>query len=458
MKKIYKGFLVLLLLTSSIHVLNAKCVPYSTRGAGWAVSSKNCTYTFTANKLTDSSCFHFAWYQGKTLLGTGNTYTKTFSTNDSAEYKLVIKNICDTTCADTSITKKVVYHCAPKCIWKDKKPGYTYSNKACVYTFEADNLNDSCIVYKWFKGADNIGTGRFLTYTFTGNSYSNICLKVINTCKGCDTSICKIIQYSCAPKCIWKEKKPGYTYTNKDCVYTFEANNLMDSCIIYKWYKDNVFLGSGKVLTHTFSGNNYNNICLKLYDNCNNCDTSICKIIQYGCATKCNWKDRNAGWGYVKSGCTYKLEATNLRDSCITYTWVSGGKVIGTGRLLTYEFKTRDTAEICLKLKDTCKNCDTTICKALIKPCTSGLGSDLYNQNEVKVYPNPANGGFEIEKLAGQNLTLKMFDLLGTEVNTSVKEYLTTIFVDTKTLSNGVYFIQLNINSQIIIQKIVVQH
>lgn len=636
MKKIYKGLIVLLLLTSSINVLNAKCTPYSTRGAGWSVSNNDCKYTFTANKLTDSSCFYFAWYQGKKLLGTGCTYTQTFSTNDSDEYRLVIINICDTTCSDTSITKKVVYHCAPKCIWKDKKPGYSYSNKDCVFTFEADNLKDSCLVYKWFKGTDSIGNGRVLSYTFNSNGYSNICLKIIDTCRGCDTSICKIMQYSCAPKCnwkdrkagwgystkdcvysfeatnlhdscvtytwfrggkvigtsrlltytfygkdsteiclklndtckgcdtsicktigyncpskcnlpkgwsqsnprcgfyefdgykvydennnivtnpchkyswsfgdktyatgkavshnytangtykvcmkvgdsclkcdtvickeivvscfskcIWKDKKPGFNYGNKDCVSTFEATNLHDSCIVYKWYKDDVYLSSGRILTQTFTSNNYSNICLRLYDSCNKCDTSICKIIQYNCGAKCNWKDTKAGWGYSKVGCNYRIEATNLHDSCVTYTWLSGGKEIGTGRSLTYEFKTHDTAEICLKLRDTCKGCDTTICKALIKPCTSGLGYGLYNQKEVEVYPNPANGSFEVEKVIGQSITIKMFDLLGTEVNAPIKENLNAIFVDTKSVSNGVYLIQLNVNNQLITQKIIIQH
>jgi len=631
MKRILQLFFVLLLLTSSTLVLNAKCLTYATHGAGWSVANKDCKYTFTANKMTDSSCFYFAWYKGKTLLGTGSTYTTTFNTNDSAEYKLVIKNICDTTCADTSIVKKVAYNCAPKCIWKntkagwsyskkdcvysfeatnlhdscvtytwlsagkvlgtgrfltytfygkdtaeiclkvkdtckgcdtticqkiinncppqciwkDKKPGYTYGNKDCAYTFEATDLKDTCIVYKWYKGSDLIGSGRVLTYTFNSNSSSNICLKVIDTCHGCDTSICKIIQYSCGskcdwkntkagwgyskkdcvysleatnlndscvtytwlsagkvlgtgrlltytfngrdtveiclklkdtckgcdtticqkiinncpPKCIWKDRKPGYTYANKDCVYTFEATNLHDSCVKYKWYKDNVYLSSGRILTYTFKSNSSSNICLKVIDACRNCDTAICKTIQYSCGSKCDWKNTKAGWGYTKSGCDYKLEATNLHDSCVTYTWISGGKILGIGRLLTYTFNGKDTAaEICLKLKDTCKGCDTTICKKLIKPCTSGLGKSLNDQSGVKIYPNPSNSGFEIEKAESETIIIKMFDLLGTMVNAPQTANGTSIFIDTKTLSNGVYFLQINRSSTMITQKIVVQH
>lgn len=544
MKNGLKRLLVVFIIAISWCNAQARCVSYATRGAGWTVTSKDCTYTFKANKLTDSACFYFAWYQGKTLLGTGSTYTKTFTTNDSAEYKLVIKNSCDSTCGDTTIEKKVVYNCAPKCNWASKKPGYSFTNKNCVYTFEANNLNDSCVTYKWYKGPDSIGTGRLLTYTFKENGYSNICLKVIDTCMDCDTSICKIMQYNCGSKCDWKARNAGwsysktgctyvfegnnlrdscvtytwvkgqkvlgtgriftyvletndtteiclklkdtcnkcdtvickdivgecgskcnwksrnvgYSFTNKDCVYTFEANNLKDSCVLYKWYKGNDLIGTGRVLTYTFNTNGYSNICLKVIDTCKNCDTSICKIVQYNCGSKCNWRGKDVGWGYTKKGCTYILEANNLRDTCMSYTWIEAGKVLGTGRVLTYTFTQNGIAEICLKVKDNCNRCDTVICKAIKDSCAMGIGYVNNANQELIIYPNPSNTGFTIQKLTASNPAVTLYNAIGVKVLADPIIQNNGIYISTENLSDGVYLLRIDTGEAMLTQRIIVRH
>ena len=373
-KNLQLSFICILLIANTTN-LTAKCLPYASLRAGWTFANKDCKYTFTANTMIDSNCFSFAWYSGKTLLGTGKTYTTTFSTNDTTEYKLVIKNLCDTSCKDTSILKKIGYKCGTKCNWNAKKAGWTFANKDCKYTFTANSMIDSnCFYFAWYSGKTLLGTGKTYTTTFS---------------------------------------------TNDSAEYKLVIKNLCDSTCV---------------------------------------DTSIVKKIGYNCGTKCNWNAKKAGWTFIKKDCKYILEATNLKDSCTTYTWLNFGKVIGTDRILTYDHKGKDSVEICLKLKDTCKNCDTFICKTLFKPCPVGMDKRFNQSEDIKIYPNPSNSGFEIEKLIGKKFTLTIFNIMGSEVKVQQTENTNSVFIDTKSLSNGIYFIQLNFNTTLQTLKIVVQH
>jgi hypothetical protein len=353
--------------------VTAKCVSWAKRNAGFSTTNKACTYTFTANTLTDSQCFKFYWYKNGSYVSSDKSYTYTFNTNGYSTIKLIIKNKCDTTCSDTFISKTVQYSCASKCNWyKKNNLGWSYGNKGCDYTFEANNLNDTCMSYEWLENGKTIGTGRVLKMTFGTNGYTNLCLKIKDNCNSCDTSICKKIQYSCASKCNWyKKTNLSWSYGNKGCDYTFEANNLRDSCIKYYWKVNGVGVAIGRVLNYTFNNNDSNAVCLVLYDTCNKCDTSLCKTIKTNCKVSCNWGGKTPGFGYGNKGCDYTFEANNMFNTCMKYEWLDKGKVIGTGRILKLTFNTNGYSNICLKVSDTCNKCDTTICKTIQYNCAS---------------------------------------------------------------------------------------
>jgi len=80
----------------------------------------------------------------------------------------------------------------------------------------------------------------------------------------------------------------------------------------------------------------------------------------------------------------------------------------------------------------------------------SGI-ANYTNNNNLKIYPNPANNKITID--AVDVVDVKLFDVLGKEI-TSTKEN----NVDVSNFNDGVYFIQVQTKQNIYSQKIVVQH
>ena len=83
--------------------------------------------------------------------------------------------------------------------------------------------------------------------------------------------------------------------------------------------------------------------------------------------------------------------------------------------------------------------------------CTYIEGIENYNQQQIKIYPNPANNKITID--ANDVLDVKLFDVLGKQI-TSTK----TNDVDVSNFNDGVYFLQIKTNTTTTTQKIIVQH
>jgi len=83
---------------------------------------------------------------------------------------------------------------------------------------------------------------------------------------------------------------------------------------------------------------------------------------------------------------------------------------------------------------------------------TGGNGiKQLANNEEINIYPNPANSKIYIESKSV--IEVKLFDLLGNEIITTKEKE-----IDVSNLREGIYFIQVNTNGRIYTKKIIVQH
>ena len=81
---------------------------------------------------------------------------------------------------------------------------------------------------------------------------------------------------------------------------------------------------------------------------------------------------------------------------------------------------------------------------------------------DIKVYPNPNNGEFNISYNLNQTMgySFIILDLNGKiveEINGLAKSGLSQTFVDLKHLSKGIYFLKVQIGNQVQNRKIVIQ-
>lgn len=319
----------------------------------------------------------YSWDFGDGTTGSGIDPQKTYSKAGTYNVCVTITS-ADKRCKITICKKVTVVLETKRCSWSQAGFGITSTTTCAIVKVEAYNLADTCISYKWtVNGVLNDSTGgRLKTITLPKNGTYTICLKLYNNCKKCDTVICKSVTVSCYKEsCNWASLKAGFSYSVKCPNLVLEATNLNNGCIKYAFTistLNNVPLATfnGRVQTIGFSSNGDYNVCLKLTDTCKKCDTMICQRVTVNCNTPCNWKNAGAGYTYKVDCRTVTFTANNLNNGCVKYSWLSAGAVLGTGQVFTYRFNATGTYSICLKLADTCKKCDTTICQNILIDCT----------------------------------------------------------------------------------------
>lgn len=108
-------------------------------------------------------------------------------------------------------------------------------------------------------------------------------------------------------------------------------------------------------------------ICVKVTDSCNTCDTTYCGTRTISCIkSTCNWKNRSASTNYWDSCNTtngkYALNGyiSFSSKSCFKYQWTVNGAAAGAHYIMNYPITANEKYVICVKVTDTCNNCDTS--------------------------------------------------------------------------------------------------
>jgi len=262
---------------------------------GFTTKLATCPYLLmTANTTTDS-CLTYKCYVNDSLApkygNSGNIFYYRMPKNGTYKICMKISNPC--TGCDTTICTSWTTDCitTTKCNWSNY--GWNYSSKCKKYTFEATNSTDTCITYTYKIGSSNGAytylNGRVSTYEFPANGTYSVCLNIRNKCKNCDTTICKTIVVNCTTSktCNWNSPSFSYSRSSIDsCLYTFEAKNLNNYCITYKWYvgdSGNTNILTGRLVQNKFGSNGVQHVYLILNDTCNKCDTFIHREIKTYC-------------------------------------------------------------------------------------------------------------------------------------------------------------------------------
>ncbi|MBK9284306.1 MAG: T9SS type A sorting domain-containing protein [Sphingobacteriaceae bacterium] len=146
--------------------------------------------------------------------------------------------------------------------------------------------------------------------------------------------------------------------------------------------------------------------------------------------------------GYTLSASSGSLNGTTLNNLC--YGWV----------------------KLCMTFTDTqCYKCDSILMNEAtaikeINPTAIGL------EEQVLIYPNPTNSDFFIENKSNENLSVKIYNVDGESMEAEALEAgaLTNTVASYKTtkikagnLENGLYILELKIDTQIIRKKILIQ-
>jgi len=387
---------------------------------------------------------NYDWSVDGNPVGSGPNYTHIFPSNGTYVVCLrVWVVLANGTICERRICKEVTVTDCSDCKCEDLIPSFSVQTDKCFGHFVASVHIPECMtnpVYNWYINGLLSYTGAVLNYNFPGNATYSVCLKVSATMPDgtiCEQEICKQVTIvNCTPPCNCNSLQVGYTYDAGGCTIDLFGTATYPSCmqnIVYSWYVDNNYVGTGQNYSYTFPGNGTYVVCLRVTTTLPNgakCEKEKCyTIVVEDCEPEpCNCQELKSHFKVLALGqCSIRLLADPEIPSCmhhITYQWRVNGMLVGTGTSLNYSFPGNGTYTICLMVTGTLPTgqlCERNYCyTVVVKNCTTvpptGMqtGDNSLQDENVILYPNPAtseiNLEFDLEKAQNVTITLKTMD------------------------------------------------
>ncbi len=427
---------------------------------------------------SSSSCFKYEWTVNgsKVSSGTNYPYYIKYQITQNGTYDLCVKvtdtcNNCDTTfCSKRTFT---CFSSGSTCDWSSR-PYNTYIGDSCK-TSSSNTITSyiayktkGCYKYQWTVGGVNAGTANFIQYPVYKNGTYAVCVKVIDTCNNCDTTICWSRTITCisnASTCNWASRYPNSIFrdscknTSVNLFGYISFNSNLYKCFKYQWTVNGNAAGTGSYISYTVNQNGTYNVCVKVTDTCNNCDTTICSTRTITCLGGCNWASKTP-YTYLWDSCKSNLSFVNAYISfktkgCYKYQWTVNANNAGNGYVMKYAIFNAGTYNICVKVTDTCNNCDTTICVKYKTNCYNGINNIELSEG-INLYPNPTQGIVKLDWSKG-NSSYVIYNISGQSIATgNLTNGMQTL--DLTSQPTGLYILQVkaadaNITKKIFLQK-----
>jgi PKD repeat protein len=160
---------------------------------------------------------------------------------------------------------------------------------------------------------------------------------------------------------------------------------------------------------------------------------------------------------FVKNG--LELTLTNKSLDATSYLWEFGDGTSATEENPIHVFPKNGTYNITLTASN---DCGKIVAKKPVSVAASTAVDDLFDAAQASISPNPNNGNFDliIDNQSLSELEYTLTDVLGKIIlkkKTTVSLGKNTIPIEPKTLSKGLYFLQLNAQDKQTTLKVVVE-
>lgn len=334
-------------------------------------------FKFSVNK---DNCVKFEGYSN-----TGSIFVWGFGVNGQMIYKhdksftfcfpkCGVYEVCmmvyskDKKCS-TKICKKIELKCPPPC---NLTPSFGFQILPGTNKVYFSGMSNHGYSYTWNYGDGTSGTGQNSYHIYSKPGVYKVCLTVCDSLKKCCQEFCKTIEIKEAnAPCGTKGGNYNFSVDCKTGIMKFEGmagTNNLNPCLKWSWSFGDGTYGYTRVGSHTYTKDGTYQVCVKIQDTCNKCDTIVCKsIVVKRCTDKCILP---SGFTFSNSNGIVNVEGNTVKDSgvnngCFKYTWDFGDNTFGHGRITKKQYAKSGTYTICMKVVDTCKKCDTMICKSV---------------------------------------------------------------------------------------------
>lgn len=445
--------------TSICKEIKVNCATKCNLPNGWSqTNSTKCgSYSFDGYKVVDANgnivvnpCHKYYWSFGDGTYGNGKTLDHHYTANGT--YKVCMKVVDTCLNCDTLICREIKVDCFKTCNWLSKYPNYTgFTAGANCKTITA-GMNTSaagCIrQYYYLSGTVAPYDGKlYHSFTVDKNGTYVVCIKLVDTCTGCDTTLCKEVKVDCNT---CDMSKAGFSYKIDCNKVTVEGNN-MGGCNTYGFsWGDGSANSYNRVADHRFTQNGTYTICYKVYDTCNKCDTTICTSVKIDCQP-CS---AQAAFTIDSSNTAGIVYITNTSKGGYSYVWDYGDSTYSFYKSPgKHAYSTSGGYTICLTVYDSSKSCSTKYCTTIKVLKSRAASVAELNTTSIKVYPNPASDAFTIAS-NGMAGTYVVFNLQGKSITEG--SFNGSTEVNTRNWSEGMYLVRTVIDGQQTTSRIVI--
>ncbi len=478
----------------TITVNCAPCAPWKSRIAYFKVSDScgpSNKFLFGKIILYSSANITYSWkVMGSTINWTSTNSTYMYYPGSNGTYTVCLTLKDKAKNCDTTICQTVNFNCLQPCKWY-KQNIYLRSWDSCKSRGNSENSIGGTLFtngnyfskykYQWkINGTVVTGNTGDFHYLLNANGTYIMCVKVTDSANNCDTTLCRTYTVNCINNCNWKGRKP-VLYTSDSC--NLSSKTYIITCGISfngsysgkypcEWMiAGNKMPGSGPVISCYISANGTYPVCVKVRDTINNCDTIFCGTVVVNCIPCGPWKSQITNF-YVNDTCDqYPNKIYNRLDGVVgwvtlsssapssryKYKWTVNSVQVSTSSGIAHVLKSNGTYTVCLTIRDTVNQCDTTLCRTVYVYCfQSGLSSLQKQQNLLNIYPNPAGNVFRFD-WNGEACTYELSDVLGHQISRgTVENGINTI--SSAGLLNGVYWIRIYTAEGVMHGKVMVSH
>ena len=252
------------------------------------------------------SCLKYTWKVNGNVVGTSNMVIHPVTSNGTYVISVTVRDTCNN--CDTTFTSSRTISCIPKCNWKAKNLSILGGDSCSQYPYKPSIRvflygSTSCAKYTWKVNGNFVSNGLVLNYKATQNGTYNLSVNVRDTCNNCDTTYTKSVTITCATNCNWKGKNATFsiydscsTYKIPNFISGIYFQNNSSSCMKYTWKVNGttIYTGTRNYISYYPKQNGTYNVTVNVRDTCNNCDTTYTQSLTVTCASKCNWKSKNA--------------------------------------------------------------------------------------------------------------------------------------------------------------------
>jgi PKD repeat protein len=162
--------------------------------------------------------------------------------------------------------------------------GWGSSNVCTTFNFEGFKAVDSkgnvisnpCHQYSWDFGDKTTSSGRLIKHIYTKPGTYKVCMRVVDTCLKCDTSICReIVVKACCNSQINAEFTDSIKLGG-----IVKFVNKSTGGVYFKWLFGDNTSSYDKNISHTYAAAGSYKVCLIAFDSSKNCIDTFCKTIK----------------------------------------------------------------------------------------------------------------------------------------------------------------------------------